>query len=78
MNSVDLAVNGERKVSFLTARQMKRRSVNHRAVEGLSEKESLGMLVILRLDDANQAIGDYLLLPAKRRTRLHLILRISR
>jgi len=73
LNSVDLVVNGERKVSFLTARQMKRRIVNHRAQWRVCRRKSLlGMLVILRLDDANQAIEDYLLLPAKRRARLHL------
>jgi DNA invertase Pin-like site-specific DNA recombinase len=71
--SVGLTVNGRRKLSFLIARQLTKRGANHCAQWRVSRKHNpSGLLVILRLNGSNQAIEDYLLLPAKSRTRLHL------
>jgi DNA invertase Pin-like site-specific DNA recombinase len=71
-NSVGLAKDGIRRVSFLVARHLKLMSAKH-AVEQwrVRRRQSLaGMLVVLRLDEANETIRDYLLLPPQTETRL--------
>jgi|SRR5579872_269367 len=62
-----LTVNGKTKISFLIARHAKRRPT-HSSEWRLCHKQKLsGLLVIIRLDDDNKAIEDYLLLPASSR-----------
>jgi DNA invertase Pin-like site-specific DNA recombinase len=73
VNSIELTLKGNHKVSFLIARQMKKRGASHHTQWRVCRRQSSsGPLVVLRLDEANQAIEDYLLLPAKRRARLRL------
>jgi hypothetical protein len=65
--NASLTVNGKTRISFLIARHAKRRP-NHSSEWRLSHKQRLsGLLVIIRLDDNNKAIEDYLLLPASSR-----------
>ena len=79
VNSVGLTVNGIRKVSFLIARQLAKRKANYRAQWRVCRTQNpSGLLIVLRLDETNQAIEDYLLLPAKRRTKLDLSFRKCR
>jgi hypothetical protein len=64
-----LIVNGKTRISFLIARHAARRRPNHSSEWRLSHKQRLsGLLVVIRLDDDNKAIEDYLLLPASRVT----------
>jgi len=73
VNSIGLTVNGICKVSFLIARQLPKRKANYSAQWRVYRKQNpSGLLIVLRLDETNQAIEDYLLLPAKRRTELDL------
>ena len=72
-STVGLTVNGKRKVTFLIARQQARVKAHHAARWRVSRQRSpSGLLVVLRLDETNKAIQDYLLLPAKKRTGLYL------
>ena len=72
-STVGLTVNGKRKVTFLIARQQARVKAHHAARWRVSRQRSpSGLLVVLRLDETNKAIQDYLLSPAKKRTGLYL------
>ena len=68
-SGAEIVVRGNLKVTFLTARQQARRGVNHapqwRAHCG---KVFSGLLVVVRLNEANKAIQDYVILPASGRT----------
>ncbi|MEH2503702.1 hypothetical protein V1290_002513 [Bradyrhizobium sp. AZCC 1578] len=60
-----LLVNGKLKITFLVARRLPKRGANEsphwRAYRG---KVSAGVLVVLRLNEFNKAVKDYLLIPA--------------
>jgi len=64
-NGVSLTVNERLRVSFLTARQLDKRSSRH-ASQWRAYRAQIpsGLLVVVRLNDANRAIQDYLLLSA--------------
>jgi DNA invertase Pin-like site-specific DNA recombinase len=65
-SGVSVTVNGEcRLISFLTARQLARRNVNHAAQwRAYRRPMPSGMLVVARLNDVNKAVQDYVLLAA--------------
>jgi DNA invertase Pin-like site-specific DNA recombinase len=60
-----LTVNGKLKITFLVARRLPKRSPNEcphwRAYRG---EISAGVLVVLRLNELNKAVQDYLVIPA--------------
>jgi DNA invertase Pin-like site-specific DNA recombinase len=63
-NGVGLTVDGKRRVSFLAARQLAKRKATH-ATQWRAYRRQMpsGLLVVVRLNNANRAIQDYLLLP---------------
>jgi hypothetical protein len=68
-----LTVKGKCRVSFLTARQLKKRNAGHAAQwRAFRRKVPSGLLVVFRLNDTNKAIQDYLLLPASGRSGPYL------
>jgi hypothetical protein len=64
-SSVSLTVNGKLRISFLTARQLAKRSASH-ATQWRAYRRQIpsGLLVVVRLNETNKAIRDYLILPA--------------
>jgi hypothetical protein len=59
-----LMVNAKRQVSFLLSRQLAKRSASHAAQwRAYRRQMPSGLLVVIRLNEANEAIQDYLLLP---------------
>jgi DNA invertase Pin-like site-specific DNA recombinase len=72
-DGVGVTVNRKRRVSFLTARQLAKRDAGHAAQwRAYRRRMPSGLLAVIRLNDANKAIQDYLLLPALRRTGPYL------
>lgn len=66
-------VNGRVRITFLTARQATRRASNHAAHWRVCcRRELSGLLAVLRLDEANRDIEDYVLLPASAMTGPYL------
>ena len=62
-----VTVNGETRIFFLTARQAAKRRLNHLPYWRVyRRREMSGFLVVLRLDERNREIEDYLILPASR------------
>ena len=60
-----LMVNGKLKVTFLAARQLAKKCANHVAQwRAHCSKISPGLLVVLRLNEPNKAVQDYVVLPA--------------
>lgn len=63
---IGLDVNGERRVTFLVARQLTRRGPDHAPQWKVYRRQiQSGFLAILRLNTTNRAIEDYLLLPSR-------------
>ncbi|TWB07191.1 recombinase family protein [Bradyrhizobium stylosanthis] len=63
---IGLDVDGQRKITFLAARQLAKRGPNHAPQWKVYRREiRSGLLAILRLNAANDAIEDYLLLPSQ-------------
>jgi hypothetical protein len=72
-DGIGLAVNEKRKISFLIARQLTKRKPGHAAQwRACSRRMPSGVLVVIRLNEANKAVQDYLLLPASGRTGPYL------
>jgi recombinase len=64
-SSVSLTVNGKLRISFLTARQLAKRGASHAAQWRAYRKHILsGLLVLVRLNETNKAIQDYVIWPA--------------
>jgi hypothetical protein len=60
-----LTVNGKLKVTFVAARQLAKRGTNHAAQwRAHCSKISAGLVVVLRLNEPNKAVQDYVVLPA--------------
>jgi len=65
-----VTVNGKFPICFQVARRLKQRGPNHAAAWRVYRRKGRsGFLVVLRLDDANRAITDYLVLPAAKLRR---------
>jgi DNA invertase Pin-like site-specific DNA recombinase len=72
-DGVGLMANGKRKVSFLLSRQLAKRGASHAAQwRAYRRRMPSGVLVVIRLNEANKAIHDYLLLPSSARTGPYL------
>jgi DNA invertase Pin-like site-specific DNA recombinase len=68
-----IAVKGKVRICFQTARHSVRRKPHHTADWRVHRREGLsGLLVVLRLDEANKEIADYLVLPASKIRRAYL------
>ena len=66
-------IEGKPRVYFQVARQLKKRGANHIASWRVHRRKcQSGLLVVLRLDEANRAIADYLILPSTKMTRPYL------
>jgi DNA invertase Pin-like site-specific DNA recombinase len=66
-------VKGSGRICFQIARHSPRRKPNHLAEWRAHRKKGLsGLLVVLRLDEANRGIADYLVLPASKITSAYL------
>ncbi|WP_247973614.1 recombinase family protein [Bradyrhizobium sp. 195] len=64
-DGIGLDVGGERIVSFLVARRLAQRGEDHAPQwKAYRRQISAGLLAVMRLDAANRAIEDYVLLPA--------------
>ncbi|WP_247470396.1 recombinase family protein [Bradyrhizobium sp. 45] len=64
-DGIALQIGGERLVSFLVARRLAHRGEDHAAQwKAYRRQISSGLLAVMRLDAANRAIEDYVLLPA--------------
>lgn len=64
-DGIGLDVEGKRVISFLVARRLARRGEDHAAQwKAYRRQISSGLLAVMRLDAANRAIEDYVLLPA--------------
>ncbi|MEH2499550.1 DNA invertase Pin-like site-specific DNA recombinase [Bradyrhizobium sp. AZCC 1678] len=62
---VGLTINGKLKVTFLAARHLAKRGANHAPQwRAHCSKITSGLLVVLRLNEANKAVQDYVVLPA--------------
>jgi DNA invertase Pin-like site-specific DNA recombinase len=62
-----VTVKGKTKISFLTARQAAKRGPSHSRHWRLYRRRKLsGLLAVVRLDESNREIADYLLLPASK------------
>jgi hypothetical protein len=62
-------VNGKVTITFLTARQATRRAPGHAAHWRVRcRRELSGLLAVLRLNEVNRDIEDYVLLPASKMT----------
>ncbi|MGY3233312.1 DNA invertase Pin-like site-specific DNA recombinase [Bradyrhizobium sp. USDA 4448] len=65
-DGIGLDVAGERQVSFLVARRLAQRGADHAPQwKAYRRHISLGLLAVMRLDAANRAIEDYVLLPSR-------------
>lgn len=72
-DAIGLLVGGARAVSFLVARRLAHRGKDHAAQwKAYRRQISSGLLAVMRLDAANRAIEDYVLLPAPLRTGRYL------
>lgn len=68
-----VTVNGRTRVTFLVARQAKERMPGHaRFWRVYRRQKQSGLLAILRLDEANRAIADHVLIPATQFTKNYL------
>jgi DNA invertase Pin-like site-specific DNA recombinase len=68
-----ITVHGKGRICFQTARHSVRRKPHHLADWRVHRREGLsGLLVVLRLDEANKEIADYLVLPASKIKRAYL------
>jgi DNA invertase Pin-like site-specific DNA recombinase len=66
-SSADLMMNGKLKVTFMVARQLKKKNANHVAQwRANRSKMSACLIVVLRLNDTNKVVQDYVILPAPR------------
>lgn len=64
LDGIGLDVGGERLVSFLVARRLAQRGEDHAPQwKAYRRQISSGLLAVMRLDAANRAIADYVLLP---------------
>lgn len=64
LDGIGLDVGGERLVSFLVARRLAQRGEDHAPQwKAYRRQISSGLLAVMRLDAANRAIEDYVLLP---------------
>lgn len=64
LDGIGLDVGGERLVSFLVARRLAQRGADHAPQwKAYRRQISSGLLAVMRLDAANRAIEDYVLLP---------------
>lgn len=62
---IGIDVGGARQVSFLVARRLARRGMDHAPQwKAYRRQISSGLLAVMRLDAANKAIEDYVLLPS--------------
>lgn len=65
-DGIGLDVDGERQVSFLVARRLAQRAADHAPQwKAYRRHISSGLLAVMRLDAANRAIEDYVLLPSR-------------
>jgi DNA invertase Pin-like site-specific DNA recombinase len=72
-SSVGLTLDGKVAVSFLAARHLVKKSASHVSQwRAYREHMPSGLLVVARLNDANKAVQDYLLLPAQERAGPYL------
>jgi DNA invertase Pin-like site-specific DNA recombinase len=72
-SGVGLTLDGKLAVSFMTARHLSKKSASHVSQwRAYREKMPTGLLVVARLNDANRAVQDYLLLPAAERAERYL------
>jgi DNA invertase Pin-like site-specific DNA recombinase len=70
-----ITVNGKTLLSFQVARHLRKRGPNHVACWRVYRKEpQSGLLVVLRLDEANRAISDYVMLQGTKVTKRYLYL----
>jgi DNA invertase Pin-like site-specific DNA recombinase len=68
-----VTVDGKGRVCFQTARHTVRRKPHHSADWRVHRRKGLsGLLIVLRLDEANKEIADYLVLPASKIRRAYL------
>lgn len=68
-----VTVNGKSQIWLQIARQLKKREANHAAAWRVHRKSGRsGLLLVLRLDDTNEAIADYLVMPAKMLTKPYI------
>ncbi len=66
-------IAGEKKISFMVARQLAKRAANHSAQwRAYRHKMMSGLLVVLRLGEGNSSIFDYLVLPTSQITGEYL------
>ncbi|NYG44867.1 hypothetical protein GGD67_002315 [Bradyrhizobium sp. IAR9] len=64
LDGIGLDIRGERLVSFLVARRLAHRGADHGPQwKAYRRQISSGLLAVMRLDAANRAIEDYVLLP---------------
>jgi DNA invertase Pin-like site-specific DNA recombinase len=72
-DSACVTVNGKHRICFQVARQSKKKGPNYAAVWRVNRrKHQSGLLVVLRLDEPNRAVADYLLMPAATMNRRYL------
>ncbi|MBI5263854.1 MAG: recombinase family protein [Bradyrhizobium sp.] len=68
-----VTVRGRVRIHFQVARHLKMRGSNHVSSWRIHRRQNQsGLLVVLRLDEANKAIADYLILPAAKLSRRYL------
>lgn len=73
LDGIGVDVGGERLVSFLVARRLPPRGEDHAPQwKAYRRQISSGLLAVMRLDAANRAIEDYVLLPASSRSGRYL------
>lgn len=66
LGGIALDVEGERRITFLAARQLTKRAPDHAPQWRVYRRQiSSGLLAVLRLNSTNSAVEDYLLLPSR-------------
>jgi hypothetical protein len=74
-SGVGLTVNGALRVSFLVARQVKKKKPEHTTQWRACRRQMrAGLVVVLRLDHGNKTLQDYLLLPLPRKVAPYVTL----
>lgn len=69
----NVSVNGKVAITFLVARQAKKRQPRHATHWRVYRRQKLcGLLAVLRLDTANREVADYVLIPASEMTKRYL------
>jgi hypothetical protein len=71
--SSSITVNGDRRVCFQVVRHIKKKAPHHTATWRVRRKRGQqGFVVALRLNETNQAVEDYLVLPASKIAKAYL------